>query len=136
MVFSKSRNETLEVNKASEPHTPPSSSPELCWVFGSAAAAESLQRPQQLVLAGPVRHHVAVLLQQDAVQRVLVVDVAPHHQDVLAALAQLGAVAHVGHPQELAVLQAEAVPVGVQHLDVVASLLTDVQLAQHFAPEN
>ncbi|TNN32571.1 hypothetical protein EYF80_057269 [Liparis tanakae] len=70
---------------------------------------EFFQRPQQQFLPRPEGRHVAVLLQQDAVERALVVDVAPRHQDVLAAAAQVGAVAHVLHPQELAVLQAEAV---------------------------
>lgn len=61
---------------------------------------------------------------------------AAHHQYVLFTLLQVGAVAHVGGPQELPVLQAEAVPVGVDDLDVVARLLASVQLPQDSASEN
>jgi len=49
---------------------------------------------------------------------------------------QVGAVAHVGHPQELAVLQAVAVAVRVDDLDVVSRLLPAVQLRHDFAPEH
>lgn len=95
-----------------------------------------MEGPQQRVLPGAVRRGVAVLLQQDAVQRALVVDVAADHQHVLPALLQAGAVAHVGDPQELPVLQAEAVAVGVEDLDVVARLLASVQLPEDSASEN
>lgn len=91
---------------------------------------------QQLVLSGPVGAHVAVLLQQDPVQRALVVDVAAHHQHVLLPRLQAGAVTQVGGPDELAVLQAEAVPVGVDHLHVVARLLASVHLPNHPGPEH
>lgn len=40
---------------------------QLCRMFGPSVATESFERPQQLVLSGPVRRHVALLLQQDAV---------------------------------------------------------------------
>lgn len=59
-----------------------------------------------------------------------------HHQYVLSSLLQVGAVTHVRGPQELPVLQAEAVPVGVDHLDVIARLLASVQLPEDSAPEN
>lgn len=59
-----------------------------------------------------------------------------HHQYVLLPLLQVGAVAHIGGPQELPVLQAEAVPVGVDDLDVIARLLASVQLPEDSAPEN
>lgn len=59
-----------------------------------------------------------------------------HHQYVLLPLFQVGAVTQIGGPHELPVLQAEAVPVGVDHLDVVACLLASVHLPQDFAPEN
>lgn len=112
------------------------SPPRLQRLTGYSVAAESLQRPQQLVLPGPVGNHVAVLLQQDAVQRALVVDVATRHHDVLPPQLQQGAVAGVGSPQELAVLQAEAIAVGVEDLDVVPRLLADVQLPEDSTSEN
>lgn len=112
------------------------SSPQLCRLFGSSVAAESFERPQQLVLSGSVRHHVAVLLQQDAVQRVLVVNVTTHHEDILLPHVQVRTVADVRGPQELSVLQAEAVPVGVDHLDVVPGLLASVKLPEDSGPEN
>lgn len=119
------------------PRSSPSSAPRLPLRRPrSSVAAESLERPQQLVLPGSVRNHVAVLLQQDAVQRALVVDVTTRHQDVLPPFLQLGAVAHVGGPQELAVLQAEAVAVAVHDLDVVARLLASVQLPEDSAAKN
>lgn len=102
----------------------------------SSVPAESLVLPQQVVLAGPVRHHEAVLLQQDPVQRALVVDVTTHHQDVLLPRLQAGTVAQVGGPEELPVLQAEAVPVGVDHLHVVAGLLASVHLPHYSGAEN
>lgn len=110
--------------------------PEFGCLLGAPVAAGLLEGPQLGVFAGPVGRHVAVFLQQDAVQRVLVVDVPPHHQHVLPALLQVGAVAHVGDPQELAVLQAVAVAVGVDDLDVVARLLPAVQLPHDFASEH
>ena len=105
-------------------------------LFGSSVAAESFERPQQFVLSGSVRNHVAVLLQQDAVQRVLVINVATHHHYVLFPLLQVGAVTHIGGPQELPVLQAEAVPVAVEDLDVITGLLASVQLPEDSGPEN
>lgn len=98
--------------------------------------AQLLQRLEQAVLARAVRLHVAVLLQQDAVQRALVVDVPSHHQHVLTALLHCGAVAHVGHPQELTVLQTVAVTVRVNHLNVIASLLTTVTLLHDLGTEH
>lgn len=103
---------------------------------GCSAAAESLQWPQQLVLPGPVGNHEGVLLQQDAVQRALVVDVAARHHNVLLPQLQQGAVTGVGSPQELAVLQTEAVAVGVEDLDVVPRLLAYVQLPEDSTSEN
>lgn len=142
-MFCRSRNETLEVSKASfsDKHThtyslSPRSSRQLRWLSGSSVAAESLERSQQFVLSGSVRHHVALLLQQDAVQRLLIVNVATHHQYILFPLLQVGAVAHIRDPQELPVLQAEAVPIGVDDLDVVARLLASVQLPEDSGPEN
>lgn len=108
----------------------------LLGVFLSSVPAESFVLPQQLVLSGPVGRHVAVLLQQDAVQRALVVDVTAHHQDVLLPRLQARTVAQVGGPDELAVLQAEAVPVGVDHLHVVARLLASVHLPDNSGAEN
>lgn len=108
----------------------------LLAAFLSSVPAESLVLPQQLVLSGPVRRHVAVLLQQDPVQRALVVDVATHHQDVLLPRLQVGTVAQIGGPDELAVLQAEAVAVGVDHLHVVAGLLASVHLPNNSGAEN
>lgn len=64
------------------------------------------------------------------------VDVATRHHNVLLAQLQHGAVAGVGSPQELAVLQAEAVAVGVDDLDVVPRLLADVQLPEDSTSEN
>ncbi|KAG7242730.1 hypothetical protein INR49_020105 [Caranx melampygus] len=77
----------------------------LRWLFGSSVVAESFKQSQQLVLSGSVRHHVAVLLQQDAVECVLVVR----------------AVAHIRDPQELPVLQAKAVPVEAEAADFCGS---------------
>lgn len=105
-------------------------------VLGSSVAAESFERSQQFVLSGFVRHRVALLVQQNAVERVLIVNVTTNHQDILFPLLQVRAVAHVGDPQELPVLQAEAVPVGVDDLDVVARLLASVQLPEDLGPEN
>lgn len=48
----------------------------------------------------------------------------------------MGAVAHIRGPQELPVLQAEAISVGVDDLDVVARFLASVQLPKDFGPEN
>lgn len=66
----------------------------------------------------------------------LIVNVTTHHEYVLFSLLQVGAVTHVRGPQELPVLQAEAVPVGVDDLDVIARLLASVQLPEDSAPEN
>lgn len=66
----------------------------------------------------------------------LIVNVTTHHEYVLFSLLQVGAVTHVRDPQELPVLQAEAVPVGVDDLDVIARLLASVQLPEDSAPEN
>lgn len=66
----------------------------------------------------------------------LVVNVSTHHQYVLFSLLQVGAVTHVRGPQELPVLQAEAVPVGVDDLHIVTCLLTSVQLSEDSASEN
>lgn len=66
----------------------------------------------------------------------LIVDVAPDHQNVLPALLQQGAVAHIWDPQELSVLQAKAIPVSVDNLDVIASLLTLVQFPKYSSSEN
>ena len=112
------------------------SAPQLCRPFGSSVSAQCLQRSQQFVLSGSVRHHVAVLLQQDAVQRVLVVNVTTHHHYILFPVLQVGAVAQIRGPQELPVLQAEAVPVGVDDLDVITRLLASVQLPEDSSPEN
>lgn len=81
------------------------------------------------VLSGSIWLDVAVLFQQYAVESVLVVDMTTGHNDVLAALIELWTVTDVGHPQELPVLQAEAVAVGVDDLHVVARLLTAMLLA-------
>lgn len=48
----------------------------------------------------------------------------------------MGAVAQIRDPEELPVLQAEAVPVGVEDLDVVTRLLACVQLPEDSASEN
>lgn len=66
----------------------------------------------------------------------LVVNVTTRHQYILFPLLQVGAVAQIRDPQELPVLQAEAVPVGVDDLDVVTRLLAFVQLPKDSAPEN
>lgn len=66
----------------------------------------------------------------------LIVNVTTHHQDILFPLLQVRAVAHVRGPQELPVLQAEVVPVGVDDLDVVTRLLASVQLPEDLGPEN
>lgn len=114
----------------------PLSSRPFCWVFGSSVVAESFEGSQQFFLSGSVRHNVTLLLQQDTVQCLLVVDVAAHHQYVLFSLLQVGAVTHVRDPQELPVLQAEAVAVGVENLDVIPRLLASVQLSEHPGTEN
>lgn len=64
------------------------------------------------------------------------VNVTTHHQDILSSHLQVRAVAHVRDPQELPMLQAEAVPVGVDDLDVVARFLASVQLPEDLGPEN
>lgn len=66
----------------------------------------------------------------------LVVDVTTHHHYILLPLLQVGAVAQIRSPEELPVLQAEAVPVGVDDLDVVTRLLASVKLAEDSSPEN
>lgn len=43
---------------------PPS---QFCRLFGTSVATESFEGSQQLILSGSVWHHIAVLLQQDAV---------------------------------------------------------------------
>ena len=48
----------------------------------------------------------------------------------------MGAVAQIRDPEELPVLQAEAVPVGVEDLDVITRLLACVQLPEDSASEN
>lgn len=66
----------------------------------------------------------------------LIVNVTTHHQYILFPHLQVGAVTHIRDPQELPVLQTEAVPVGVDDLDVITRLLTSVQLPEDSAPEN
>lgn len=66
----------------------------------------------------------------------LVVDVTTHHHYILFPLLQVGAVAQIRSPEELPVLQAEAVPVGVDDLDVVTRLLSSVKLPEDSSPEN
>lgn len=66
----------------------------------------------------------------------LVVNVTTHHHYILFPLLQVGAVAQIRSPEELPVLQAEAVPVGVDDLDVVTRLLASVQLPEDSSPEN
>lgn len=103
---------------------------------GPSVTTQILQGAQQSVLSRFIGYRVAVLLHQYPVQRLLVVNVATHHQYILAPFLQRGAVTHVGHPQELAVLQAEAIVVGVDDLDIVARLLAPVQLAHDFGTEH
>lgn len=66
----------------------------------------------------------------------LIVDVPTHHEYILFPLLQLRAVTHIRDPQELPVLQMEAVTVGVDDLDIVTRLLASIQLPEDSGPEN
>lgn len=59
-----------------------------------------------------------------------------HHEYVLFPLLQTRTVTHIRNPQELPVHQTEAVPVGVDDLDVVTRLLSAVELIKDFGPKN
>lgn len=92
--------------------------------------------PHQPLLAGRPGPRVTVVLQQEPIQRPLVVDVSPCHQQVPGAHPERGAPAGVGDPHVLPGHQREVVTIGRCHLHLIARLLPHHVLRQDPALED